>query len=80
MGRSRPPQSPLEAAAGAASSQAVDAFKLLSNETRLVILFVLCAAYDSHAEIVQSGWQLLLVASAPVVLFARGRLAAGGDR
>ena len=35
-------------------------------------------------EIVQSGWQLLLVAASPVVLFARGRLererASGGDR
>lgn len=31
-------------------------------------------------EVVQSGWQLLLVAGTPVVLFARGRLAEGGER
>jgi hypothetical protein len=31
-------------------------------------------------EVVQSGWQLLLVASTPVVLFARGRLMQEGER
>lgn len=50
MGNSRSHRSPLEAAAGAASPQAIDAFKLLSNETRLGILLALWEAYDPHAD------------------------------
>lgn len=50
MGDSSSPRSPLEAAAGAASPRAIDAFKLLSNETRLGILLALWEAYDSHVE------------------------------
>lgn len=41
-------QSPLQAAAGAAGPQTVDAFKLLSNETRLAILLALWEYYDPH--------------------------------
>lgn len=41
--------SPLEAAAGAAGPHAVDAFKLLSNETRLAIVLALWETYDPHA-------------------------------
>jgi len=41
-------------------------------------------AATRSSEVVQSGWQLLLVAASPVVLFVRARLerkgAAGGDR
>lgn len=47
---SRSSESPLEAAAGAASPRAIDAFKLLSNETRLGILLALWEAYDPHVE------------------------------
>lgn len=50
MVASRSSESPLEAAAGGASPKAVDAFKLLSNETRLGILLALWEAYDPHAE------------------------------
>lgn len=50
MVESRPSESPLEAAAGAADPEAVDAFKLLSNETRLGILLALWEAYEPHAE------------------------------
>lgn len=50
MDNSNVTESPLEAAAGAAGSQAVDSFKLLSNETRLAILLALWEAYDPHAE------------------------------
>lgn len=46
----RSPESPLEAAAGAASPRAIDAFKRLGNETRLGILLALWEAYDPHAE------------------------------
>ncbi len=41
--------SPLEAAAGAAGPHAVEAFRLLGNETRLAILLALWEAYDPHA-------------------------------
>lgn len=40
--------SPLEAAAGAAGSQATTAFKLLSDETRLAILLALWEEYDPY--------------------------------
>lgn len=40
--------SPLEAAAGATGSRATDAFKLLSDETRLAILLGLWEAYDPY--------------------------------
>lgn len=43
-------KSPLEAAAGAASSRAIDAFKRLSNETRLGILLALWEGYDPHTD------------------------------
>ena len=43
-------ESPLEAAAGAAGPQAVDAFKHLSDETRLAILLALWEAYDPFAD------------------------------
>lgn len=39
-------ESPLDAAAGAAGPAAVEAFKLLGNETRLAILLALWEAYD----------------------------------
>lgn len=42
-------ESPLEAAAGAATTGVTDAFKLLSNETRLAILLALWEAYDPDA-------------------------------
>ena len=42
--------SPLEAAAGTASPHAVEAFKLLGDETRLAILLALWEAYDPHAK------------------------------
>lgn len=41
--------SPIEVAAGAAGPHAVDAFELLSNETRLAILLALWEAYDPAA-------------------------------
>lgn len=50
MTESTGPDSPLEAAAGAASPHAVEAFKLLSDETRLAILLGLWEAYEPHAE------------------------------
>lgn len=50
MTESRSTESPLEVAAGAASPQAIDAFKRLANETRLGILLALWEAYDPHAE------------------------------
>lgn len=50
MKNSNVSESPLEAAAGAAGPHAVDAFKLLSDETRLAILLALWEAYDPHAE------------------------------
>jgi hypothetical protein len=50
MTGARSPESPLEAAAGAASPRAIDAFKRLGNETRLGILLALWEAYDPHAE------------------------------
>ncbi|MFC7249291.1 ArsR/SmtB family transcription factor [Halomicroarcula sp. GCM10025324] len=43
-------ESPLEAAAGTAGPHAVEAFKLLSDETRLAILLALWEHYDPHAE------------------------------
>lgn len=46
MTSSNSDQSPLEAAAGAAGPHATDAFKLLSDETRLAILLALWEAYD----------------------------------
>lgn len=42
-------ESPLEAAAGAAGPHATDAFKLLSDETRLAILLALWEAHDPTA-------------------------------
>lgn len=50
MTASRSTESPLEAAAGAASPRAIDAFKRLGNETRLGILLALWEAYNPHAE------------------------------
>lgn len=50
MDESRPTESPLKAAAGAASPEAIDAFKRLGNGTRLGILVALWEAYDPHAE------------------------------
>lgn len=49
MTDANPARSPLEAAAGAAGPQGTDAFKLLSDETRLAILLALWEAYDPHA-------------------------------
>lgn len=43
-------ESPLNAAAGAAGPHAVDAFKRLSDETRLAILLALWEAYEPFAE------------------------------
>lgn len=43
-------RSPLKAAAGAAGPHVTDAFKLLSDETRLAILLALWEAYDPRAE------------------------------
>lgn len=43
-------ESPLEAAAGTAGPHAVEAFELLSDETRLAILLTLWENYDPHAE------------------------------
>lgn len=43
-------ESPLDAAAGAAGPHAVEAFKLLGDETRLAILLALWEAYDPTAE------------------------------
>lgn len=48
MDHSNSAASPLEAAAGAAGPEVTDAFKLLSNETRLAILLALWEAYDPH--------------------------------
>lgn len=48
MGNSNTTDSPLEAAAGAADNRAVNAFKLLSDETRLAILLALWEAYDPY--------------------------------
>lgn len=42
--------SPLEAAAGAAGTQAIEALKQLGNETRLAILLALWEAYEPFAE------------------------------
>lgn len=42
--------SPLEAAAGAAGPRSVDAFKLISDETRLAILLALWEAYEPFAD------------------------------
>lgn len=42
-------QSPLEAAAGMAGHGTVEAFKLLSDETRLAILLALWEVYDPHS-------------------------------
>lgn len=49
MATSNGSESPLEAAAGAAGPETVDAFKLLSDETRLAILVALWEVYDPHA-------------------------------
>ncbi len=43
-------RSPIERAAGAAGPHTVDAFRLLSDETRLAILLALWEAYDPHAD------------------------------
>lgn len=48
MGDTSTGTSPLEAAAGATGSHATDAFKLLSDETRLAILLALWEAYDPY--------------------------------
>jgi DNA-binding transcriptional ArsR family regulator len=50
MARTNPSDSPLEAAAGAAGPDTVEAFKLLGDETRLAILLALWEAYDPHAD------------------------------
>ncbi len=50
MPNSNVSDSPLEAAAGTAGPHAVEAFKLLSDETRLAILLTLWENYDPHAE------------------------------
>lgn len=49
MNRVDRPDSPLEAAAGAAGAVVVDAFELLGDETRLAILLALWESYDPHA-------------------------------
>lgn len=49
MARPGSSSSPLEAAAGAAGPETVEAFKLLSDETRLAILLALWEAYDPLA-------------------------------
>lgn len=46
MADSSQPESPLEAAAGAAGPRATEAFELLSSETRLAILLALWEAFD----------------------------------
>jgi DNA-binding transcriptional ArsR family regulator len=46
MADANDPESPLEAAAGAAGPAATEAFKLLSNETRLAILLALWEEYE----------------------------------
>lgn len=46
----RPTGSPLDAAADIADSHVVDAFKLLSNETRLAILLALWEEYEPFAD------------------------------
>lgn len=46
MGNANSSESPLEAVAGGADQHAVDAFKLLGNETRLAILLALWDVYD----------------------------------
>lgn len=48
MDNSNTTDSPLGAAAGAAGPHATDAFKLLSDETRLAILVALWESYDPH--------------------------------
>lgn len=48
MGDSNKASSPLEAVAGAAGPYATDAFKLLSDETRLAILLALWETYDPY--------------------------------
>lgn len=48
MGNSNSNESPLEAAAGAAVPHSVEAFKLLSDETRLAILLALWEAYNPY--------------------------------
>lgn len=50
MARANSTDSALEAAAGAAGPHATEAFKLLSNETRLAILVALWEAYHPHGE------------------------------
>lgn len=49
MASSSSSQSPLEAATSTAGSRAVEAFELLSNETRMAILLALWEAYDPYA-------------------------------
>lgn len=44
------PESPLEAAAGTAGSDAATAFALLADETRLAILLALWEEYDPHSD------------------------------
>lgn len=48
MAETNPAPSPLEAAAGATGAHATDAFKVLSDETRLAILLALWEAYDPY--------------------------------
>lgn len=50
MDNTKSAESPLEAAAGAASPHVIDTFELLSNEIRLSILLALWEAYDPRAE------------------------------
>ena len=50
MGTQDATPSPLERAAGAAGPQAIEAFKLLGDETRLAILLALWEAYDPAAD------------------------------
>lgn len=50
MSRNRDGAGPLEAAAGAAGTAAIEAFDLLSNETRLAILLALWECYDPEAD------------------------------
>lgn len=50
MGGPRSNGSPIAQAAGAAGPHTIEAFKLLSNETRLAILLVLWEAYDPRTE------------------------------
>lgn len=50
MGNRNATESPLESAAGAAGPRAVDAFKRVSDETRLAILLALWEAYEPFAD------------------------------